>query len=87
MSTRNLSLAIAPDKHIRFSDSLVGLAGRIRQELLQPKTLDELSVLLSRPDSGWPARPTISQLALAVSLLFAINEIETVDGDRIRKRP
>jgi hypothetical protein len=83
---RNLSLAVAPDKHIRFSDSMVGLAGRIRKELSQPKTLDELSVALSRHDSGWPEKPTISQLALAASLLFAIDDIEIVDGDRIRKR-
>ena len=86
MSMKPLRLAVAPDKHVRFSSSIVALAGRIRQELSHPKTLDELHTILSRPDSGWLEKPTITQLALAATLLHAIDDVQLVHGDRIRRR-
>lgn len=82
--TRNLELAVAPHEHVRFADSLLGLAGYVRT-LLQggPRTLDELLALLDRADDRWPARPGMSELALAVTLLYAIGAADIVDEDRV----
>ncbi|TSE32489.1 ABC-three component system middle component 6 [Tepidimonas charontis] len=81
---RNLELAVAPHEHIRFADSLLGLAGYVRTLLQEgPRTLDELLALLARPDSQWPARPGMSDLALAVALLYAIGAARIVEEDRV----
>ena len=82
---KNLELAVAPHEHLRFADSLVGLAGYIRTLLNEgERTLDELYAALSRENSGWYARPTFEQVALAVTLLFAIGDVQRAHDDRIR---
>lgn len=88
MFTRNLELAVAPHDHLRFSDSLVGLAGYVRT-LLQDgsRTLDELLALLDRQDSSWPAKPSMSDLALAVTLLYAIGAARLGEEDRVEVEP
>jgi len=45
--------------------------------------LDELLALLDRADDRWPARPGMSELALAVTLLYAIGAADIVDEDRV----
>lgn len=88
MSMKNLELAVAPHEHVRFADSLVGLAGYARTLLAGgARTLDELYAELSRPDSGWPARPAFEQVALAVTLLFAIGAARLAREDRIEAVP
>lgn len=86
---KNLELAVAPHEHLRFADSLVGLAGYIRTLLTDgERTLDELYAALSRENSDWPARPPFEQVALAVTLLFAIGAVQCAHGsDRIRSLP
>ncbi|AIA55701.1 ABC-three component system middle component 6 [Acidithiobacillus caldus] len=80
----HLELAVAPHEHIRFADSLVGLAGYVRTLLADaPRTLDELLAQLERPDSLLPSRPDMGELALAVTLLYAIGAARLTDGDRV----
>lgn len=84
----HLELAVAPHEHIRFADSLVGLAGYVRTLLADaPRTLDELLAQLERPGSPWPSRPGIGELALAVTLLHAIGAARLAQGDRVEAVP
>lgn len=84
----HLELAVAPHEHIRFADSLLGLAGYVRTLLADaPRTLDELLAQLERPDSPWPSRPGMGELSLAVTLLYAIGAARQVEGDRVEAVP
>lgn len=81
---KNLALAVAPHEHVRFADSLVGLAGYLRTRLDAPRTLDELYAELERADERlWPSMPSFERLALAVTLLFALGAVRVTQEDRI----
>ncbi|XOF33102.1 MAG: ABC-three component system middle component 6 [Candidatus Electrothrix sp. YB6] len=80
----NIQMILAPHKHVRFCDSLVGLAGFLRGLLSQPRTLDELWSLIDRDNSGWLSRPPFEHLILAVDILFALQQIEVVDSNSSR---
>ncbi|WP_272915727.1 ABC-three component system middle component 6 [Aristophania vespae] len=79
----NLRLAVAPHDHVRFSDSVVGLAGKVREILKEPMTIDELQTLLYRRDSGWPGQVDFGKVVLAITLLYTIGAANITDGDRI----
>ena len=83
MSTTNLRLAVAPHDHVRFCDSVVGLAGRVRDLISTPKTVDELQNLLDREDSRWPGQVDFEKIILAVTLLYAIGAAIPAENDRI----
>lgn len=80
MSVQN---ALLPHKHIRFCDSILALAGYLRQLLLEPHTLDELWVLIDRDGSGWPAKPSFNNIVLAIDVLFAIGQIYITQDGRL----
>ncbi len=80
----NIQTILTPHKHVRFCDSLVGLAGFLRTLLDQPRTLDELWSLVDRDNSGWLSRPPFEHLILAVDILFALQQIEVIDRDSWR---
>ncbi|SMO33219.1 ABC-three component system middle component 6 [Ruegeria faecimaris] len=79
----NLRLAVAPHDHVRFCDSVVGLAGKIRDLITVPKTIDELQSFLNRSDSGWPGQVDFEKITLAVTLLYAIGAAVPAENDRI----
>lgn len=72
-----------PHKHIRFCESLIGLAGYIRQLLDKPKTVDELYDMLNSPHSDWLYKPSFEQVVLAVVILFAIGQIAEADNNKL----
>jgi hypothetical protein len=76
--------ALLPHKHVRFCDSILALAGYLRQLLVEPRTIDELWTLVDRDNSGWPARPSFSHIVLAVDVLFAIGQVKVYQGCRIQ---
>ncbi|MBT8420683.1 MAG: hypothetical protein KJO08_07465, partial [Gammaproteobacteria bacterium] len=81
----NTQTALLPHKHVRFSESIIALAGFIRNTLVEPRTIDELWSDITRPSTPWPAKPSFIHLILAVDVLFAIHQIETAPGGRIRR--
>ncbi len=83
MSTKNLRLAVAPHDHVRFSDSVVGLAGKIRGMILEPKSLDELKYLLDRSDSGWPGQVDFEKITLAVFCYMQLAPQSSSENDRV----
>ena len=78
----NIQTALLPHKHVRFSESLIGLAGYIRSRLTEPRTLDELWAMLESDTTDWPSRPSFTQIILAVDVLFSIGQAQSAPGGR-----
>lgn len=82
----SIPIPLIPHKHIRFSESLLLLAGFVRTHLLdRPQTLDELWARLHslREDHAWLDDVSFSGLVLAVDILFAIGQIDSIKDDYI----
>lgn len=80
----NIQAALLPHKHVRFCDSMLALAGFLRQCLMEPRSVDELWAMLDREGSGWPTRPSFTQLVLALDILFAIGQVTAAPNGRVR---
>jgi hypothetical protein len=76
-------LALLPNKHVRFCDSLLGLAGHVRVLLSQPRTVDELWTLMESDNSSWPMRPRFEYLLLSIDVLFALKQLTFSDTGRL----
>lgn len=72
---------ILPNKHIRFANSLVAIAGYVKNYLNEPRNVDELWALVNS-DSNIIS-PTFTQLILAIDLLFAIKVVNSDFEGRI----
>lgn len=79
----NIQTALLPHKHVRFSESLIGVAGMVRRRLDQPRTIDELWAILESEADEWPSRPSFSHLVLAIDVLFAIKQVRTAPDGRV----
>lgn len=80
----NIPAQLLPHKHIRFCESLIGLAGCVRQLLNNPLTIDELYSLLNSQDSVWLYKPSFEQLVSAVVILFAIGQVIETDDNKLQ---
>lgn len=80
----NIPAQLLPHKHIRFCESLIGLAGYIRQLLNKPLTIDEVYTLLNSSDSVWLYKPSFEQVVSAVVILFAIGQISETDNNKLQ---
>lgn len=76
----NIQAQLLPHKHIRFCESLIGLAGHIRQLLKTPRTVDDLYLILNSNNSTWLYKPTFEQLVSSIIVLFAIGQIIEKDN-------
>lgn len=83
MSIQNV---LIPHKHVRFSDSIIALAGFLRFLLVEAKTIDELWVEIGRSSNKWLGNPSFTHLILAIDVLYAIKQVEFVSEGRIRSR-
>lgn len=79
----NIPAQLLPHKHIRFCESLIGLAGYIRQLLDKPRTIDELYSMLNGSSSAWLYKPSFEQVVSAVVILFAIGQIAETDSNKL----
>jgi len=82
----SIRTALIPHKHVRFSDSIIGLSGHIRQILKEPHTLDELWAQIDRDSFEWISRPSFLYMVLAVDVLYAIGAVELIGEGRIHLR-
>ena len=76
---------ILPTKHIRLSESLLGLGSFVIQELSDPKTIDEVwSEFIKAVKSGeYPFSQSFENLILAIDLLYVLGAITTDDFGRL----
>lgn len=80
----NIPAQLLPHKHILFCESLIGLAGYVRQLLNEPRTVDDLYLLLNNSGSDWLYKPSFEQLVSAVVILFAIGQIIETDNNKLQ---
>jgi len=80
----NIQTALLPHKHVRFSDSIIGLAGHVRKLIIQPMTIDEILSDVSRSTSDWPSNPSFTHVVLALDVLFALGQVESISDGRVR---
>jgi len=77
---------ILPSKHIRFSESLLGLGGVILNFITEPLTIDEIWYKYSNINNkknGFPAYHNFDNLVLAINYLFLIGVIEINKNGKI----
>lgn len=79
---------LMPDKHIRFSESLLGLGSFLLESLMSPRTIDDLWIDYgkARMSGKYPAPHTFENLVLAVDVLFAIGAVEELDQSGVLRR-
>jgi len=71
---------ILPTKHIRISESLMGLGGFLVKLLSEPMTIDKLWIKYSKNnDKRFPAYHNFDNLVLSVNLLYIMGIIEIND--------
>jgi hypothetical protein len=80
-----IQTALLPHKHVRFSDSIIALAGLVRSRLVEPMTVDELWSDVSRRPAGWPGKPGFTHVVLALDVLFALGQVEPAASGRVRR--
>lgn len=78
---------LLPDKHIKLSESLLGLGAFLIGLLRQPQTVDAIWFEYRKArDSGvYPAHHTFENVVLALDVLFAIKAINLSDNGLIEK--
>jgi len=81
----SIQTALLPHKHVRFSDSIIALAGLVRRRLVAPMTVDELWSDVSRRPDGWLGRATFTHVVLALDVLFALGQVEPSTNGRVRR--
>jgi hypothetical protein len=76
---------ILPDKHIRVSESLVGLGGFVLRSLERPITIDELWSDFAKINNTkqFPAYHSFENLVMAVDFLFALGVIDQESSGRL----
>jgi hypothetical protein len=77
---------LLPDKHIRISESLLGLGSFVIGHLNEPKSLD---TLWSDMEAAWssgafPTRRSFEDLVLTLDFLYAIEAIREEAGRIVR---
>jgi hypothetical protein len=78
---------LLPDKHIRLSESILGLAGLTLATLRRRMTFDILwnRVSYELDSATWPAAHGVDNFSLALGFLFAIGAIDvSPDGEIFR---
>jgi hypothetical protein len=78
---------LLPDKHIKMSESLLGLGAFLIGLLHRPKTVDDIwfEYRKARDSGEYPSHHTFENLVLALDVLFAITAIKINDNGLIEK--
>ncbi|MGE3407555.1 MAG: ABC-three component system middle component 6 [Pirellulales bacterium] len=78
---------ILPNKHIRLSESLLGVGAFVLSHCTKPRTVDSLWYALGEAyDSGqFPAYHTFDNLLLSIAFLYSIGAIEMIDDGRVQR--
>lgn len=78
---------ILPSKHIRFSESLLGLGGVLLSFIHEPKTIDDIWFKYSEINnskSGFPAYHNFDNVILALNYLYLIGAIKIDNNGKIQ---
>lgn len=76
---------LLPAKHIKLSESIIGLSGFVLERLNKPKTVDmlwnELRVAVDRKE--YPAHHPFENLLLSLDFLYSIDIIQLDDNGMV----
>jgi len=78
---------ILPSKHIRFSESLMGLGGMLLSFINEPKSVDEIWFKYSEINNSkkkFPAYHNFDNVILALNYLYLIGAIEINNNGKIQ---
>jgi hypothetical protein len=78
---------ILPSKHIRFSESLLGLGGVILRIIKEPKTIDEIWFKFSEFNNDkkqFPAYHNFDNVILALNYLYIIGAVSIDKNGKIQ---
>lgn len=78
---------ILPSKHIRFSESLMGLGGMLLSFINEPKSVDEIWFKFSEINNSkrkFPAYHNFDNVILALNYLYLIGAIEINTNGKIQ---
>ena len=68
---------ILPTKHIRISESLIGLGGYLLSILKKPMTIDELWILYEKTNNKrFPAYHTFDNVILSLDFLYLMGSVD-----------
>ena len=78
---------LLPAKHIKLSESIIGLSGFVLEKLNKPKTVDmlwnELRVAIERKE--YPANHPFENLLLSLDFLYSIDIIRLDDNGMVSR--
>jgi hypothetical protein len=66
---------LLPDKHITFSESLLGFGSFLLSKLQGPMTADQLWRSYERDANSYPAYQSFDNMILALNVLYAIGAL------------
>jgi hypothetical protein len=78
---------ILPSKHIRFSESLLGLGGVILNIIKEPKTIDEIWFKFSEFNNDkkiFPAYHNFDNVVLTLNYLFVVGAVSIDKNGKIQ---
>lgn len=78
---------ILPSKHIRFSESLLGLGGILLSFINEPKTVDEIwfqYLEINNSKKVFPAYHNFDNVILALNYLYLIGVIQIDNNGKIQ---
>lgn len=78
---------LLPEKHIRLSESILGLGGFVLSSLDSSKTVDALWEELQEAagKEEFPSKHSFENLVLAVDFLFALGAIAALENGKLTK--
>jgi hypothetical protein len=78
---------LLPSKHIRLSESILGIGALVLEALNEPMTLDALKTSLDArvEREQLSSQPSLEMLVLALNFLFAVSAITTNDNGAIAR--
>ena len=76
---------ILPSKHIKLSESFIGLGGYLLQLLKEPMTIDDLWVKFQKVNNTtmYPAYHSFDNVVLGLNLLFLVGAIDIDEKGKI----
>lgn len=80
----NIQSNLLPHKHLRFSDSILGIGGLIKSVLKEPMTVDEIWSVIHKNSQQWPGRISYTNMVMGIYVLFTIGHLELLENGRLR---
>lgn len=80
----NIQSNLLPHKHLRFSDSILGIGGLVKSVLKEPMTVDEIWSAIHKNSHQWPGKISYTNMVMGIYVLFTIGHLELMDNERLR---